>query len=180
MLWNTITVWCVITGLKAAIWTLSLIYNDHKHHLQHLTHSQCLLNGVIYQNAVHRGLFTTAKETLVDFFLDIRKFNSIPKKWVEGCIVLRWRPVDPKVSLCRLLFFRTPSPPFYFIFVHSELGEAAESMSSFSRSLGEDDCPPFTLFHFILLFWNHTFTCHTEIQKMLEFKVCSGLKIIPA
>jgi len=39
MLWNTITVWCVITGLKAAIWTLSLIYNDHKHHLQHLTHS---------------------------------------------------------------------------------------------------------------------------------------------
>lgn len=42
---------------------------------------------------------------------------------------------------------------------HSELGEAAESTSSFSRSLGEDDCPPFTLFHFILRFWNHTFTC---------------------
>lgn len=40
----------------------------------------------------------------------------------------------------------------------SEVGEAAESMSSFSRSLGDDDWPPFTRFHFIRRFWNQTFT----------------------
>lgn len=60
--------------------------------------------------------------------------------------------------------------PFFVIFysdglLHSELGEAAESKSSFSRSFGEADCPPFTLFHFILLFWNQTLTWDEKIQE---------------
>lgn len=41
---------------------------------------------------------------------------------------------------------------------YSELGEAAESMSSGSCSWGDTGCPPLTRFHFILRFWNHTLT----------------------
>ena len=44
------------------------------------------------------------------------------------------------------------------VVVYSELGDAAESLSSLSRSPGDEDWPPFTLFHFILRFWNHTLT----------------------
>lgn len=63
-----------------------------------------------------------------------------------------------------------------FWLVYSELGEAAESISSFSRSLGEVDCPPFTLFHFIRLFWNQTFTCET--QKLHQTKDYDKLSIL--
>lgn len=42
---------------------------------------------------------------------------------------------------------------------YSELGEAAESMSSMVWSCGETGWPPFTRFHFIRRFWNHTLTC---------------------
>ena len=51
--------------------------------------------------------------------------------------------------------------------------------SSLSRAAAPC-CPPFTRFHFILLFWNHTFTCEeTQISEMwlpqfLNILQCNG------
>lgn len=80
-----------------------------------------------------------------DFFRGIKQLNvQQSEDNSKVCTVLHCCPVRPSFSVSH----RYQHLPF----VHSELGEAAESMSSISRSLGEDDCPPFTLFHFILLF----------------------------
>lgn len=161
---NPIAVWYVINGLKAAVWILSLIYNDPQAWYLIFQHSQCNKRWPLERrirlilDRIH--LFTKAKE-----ILDIFPGNScsIPTKLVEEAhraelVSSRQQPVCVTgLYFISFAWRRAPS-------VHSELGEAAESLSSFSRSLGEDDCPPFTLFHFILLFWNHTFTCWRDTK----------------
>lgn len=127
-----------------------------RYHLSGLRTVNAIVVNSIYQ-----------RWTKVEFFMDINLFTTaeemqLSSKWVDqpipSCSIfksLHCCPVNPQfVSLTSSLAFPLRHP----LCVHSELGEAAESTSSFSRSLGEDDCPPFTRFHFILLFWNHTFT----------------------
>lgn len=145
-----------VTGLKAGAWMLSSIYNTPWVSLSGFM--TITANGITqYLPAVESSSWTSSI-----YLQQPRRYNFLASR--------EWPTLS--FSQCFLIFFFLslsccPAKPqsklvsislSSSIVFHSELGEAAESTSSFSKSLGEDDCPPLTRFHFILLFWNHTLT----------------------